>query len=252
VRPTEEDDDSGVSAREALIVAAVVVLVVRELVPFGDTILYPFTLFATWVHEMGHGISGMLVGGSFESLDVYANASGLARGSVDPGWPRAIRAAGGLLGPPIAGCAILALARGPKRATIVLWVIAIAMAISVPIWVRSFVGWIAVPFVAVIVAGLAWKGGPVSRTVGAQFLGVLLALDTVSRIDYCFSGTATINGRELPSDAANIANAIGGHYLIWGSLVAAFSIVLVIVGVRLAWAEPMKLRLPWRRKKAPE
>ena len=33
-------------------------------VPYGDTLLYPFTLLATWFHEMGHGLASMLLGRS--------------------------------------------------------------------------------------------------------------------------------------------------------------------------------------------
>jgi hypothetical protein len=250
-RPTTEaPEEEWVSAREALIIAALVVLIVRTFVPLGGTILYPFTLFATWVHEMGHGITGLLVGGSFDSLEIFGNASGLAHGSVGPGWREALRAAGGLLGPPIVGALILSLGRGPKRAAIVLAVLAAVMLLSVPIWVRSLTGWIAIPIVAVLIGGLAYAGGPIVRTVGAQFLGVLLALDTLSRIDYLFTGSVRVGGADRPSDVAIIAAAIGLHYLIWGALLAAVSLVLLAIGVRLAWAKPMKLALPWRRRAA--
>jgi hypothetical protein len=237
------EDDEWVSAREALVIAMLVVWIVRTFVPFGGTILYPFTLFATWVHEMGHGIAGVLVGGTFDRLEIFANASGLAHGRVDPGWPEALRAAGGLLGPPIIGATILAVGRGPKRATIVLAVLAGAMLVSVLVWVRTLTGWIAIPAVAVLLGALAWKGPSWLRTIGAQFLGVLLALDTVTRIDYLFSGTAFVDGHERASDVAIIADAIGLHYLVWGSLLAVVSLALLALGVRLAWATPMKLTL---------
>lgn len=243
-------DEELVAPREALVLAAVVIFVVRTFVPFGGTILYPFTLFSTWVHEMGHGITGMLVGGSFDSLEIFANASGLAHGSVGPGWPEALRAAGGLVAPPVLGMTLLAFARGPKRARIALAVLAVTMLLSVPIWVRTLTGWIAIPVVAAIVAAVAWRGGPVLRTISAQFLGVLLALDTVGRIDYLFTGAVTIEGVERTSDVGIIANAIGLHYLVWGTLLAAFSLVCLAIGVHLAWAKTRVWRWPWARDRA--
>jgi hypothetical protein len=78
-KPGAEGDDEGVSAREALIVSAIVVIVIRAIVPFGGTILYPFTLFATWVHEMGHGLTGLVVGGSFDKLEIFGNVRGFPR-----------------------------------------------------------------------------------------------------------------------------------------------------------------------------
>ena len=89
------------------------------------------------------------------------------------------------------------------------------------------------------------------RTIAAQFLGVLLALDTVTRIDYLFTGSVHVGGADRPSDVAIIADAVGLHYLIWGSLLAAVSLVLLAIGVRLAWAEPMRLAPPWRAPAEP-
>lgn len=248
-KKAEADDDEPLSARWALILAIVLVLLMRELIPFGRTILYPFTLFATWVHEMGHGLAGLLVGGSFESLEIFYDASGLAHGAVASGWPDAVRSAGGLLGPPIVGAMILAFSRGPRRASIVLWVLAAALLISVPIWVRTLVGWIVVPAVAVALGTLALRGGPTLRHVGAQTLGVLLGLDTVSRIDYLFTASAHVGGEELPSDVAHIASALGGHYLLYGLVLAAVSLGLVAIGLRIAWAEPLALPVPWKKRK---
>lgn len=245
-----EDEDEGLSARWALIVAALVVLFVRELVPFGGLVLYPFTLFCTWVHEMGHGLAGLAVGGTFEHLEIFANASGLAYGAVERGWPEAARAAGGLLAPPLSGAAILALARGPKRARIVLAVIAALLVISAPIWVRSLTGWIVVPALGLAIGAAAWRAGATTAHIGAQFLGVLLALDTVTRIDYLFTGSVFVGGRDRPSDVAIIADAVGGHYLLWGALLALISLALLVLGVRLAWAEPVRVTLPWKRKGA--
>lgn len=224
-------------------------MIVRELVPYGRQLLYPFTLFATWVHEMGHGITGLLVGGTFTKLEIFLNASGLAYGAVEPGWPEGLRAAGGLIAPPLLGALILASARGPKRATIVLWVIAAVVAISVPVWVRSATGFIALPLVALVIALVAFKADPDLRQIAANLLGLLLATDTITRIDYLFSGSATVQGVERPSDVAIIASAIGGPYLMWGAILAVVSCALLIVGVKLSWAEPLKLTNPFRRKK---
>lgn len=237
--PRTSGDEDALSARGALIIAALAIVLVRMFVPFGGTILYPFTLFATWVHEMGHGLAGLASGGTFEHLEIFANGSGLAHGRIEPGWPVALQAAGGLLAPPILGATILALARGRRRARIVLFVLSAVMLVSVPIWVRSLTGWIALPAVALLIGGLALTRRPTLHHIGAQLLGLLLGLDTLFGIGYLFTGSATIGGRELPSDVAHIADALGGHYLLWGAALALFSLALLALGVRLAWAEPL-------------
>ena len=244
--PEPDDDRPWLTPRVAFVLVVVGVLLVRMLVPFGRELLYPLTLFATWVHEMGHGLTGLAVGGTFESLEIYGNASGLARGAVSGGWPIALRAIGGLLAPPLVGAAILAFARGPRRASIVLWVLAAAMAISVPIWVRSLTGFVVVPLLALAFGALAYKGSDAWRHLGAQLIGVTLGLDTISGLDYLFTSEVHVGGQDLPSDVAHVAAALGGHYLLWGALTLLASLALVAGGVALAWSRP--LRFPWRRR----
>ena len=82
--------------RTIIIVAAVTVFVVVAWVPFGSTALYPLTLFTTWVHEMGHGLTALAFGGEFRSLEIHANAGGLAHAYAGHGWPDAMVAAGGV------------------------------------------------------------------------------------------------------------------------------------------------------------
>ncbi|MGE0786360.1 MAG: M50 family metallopeptidase [Sandaracinaceae bacterium] len=250
----EEDDGPWLSPRWAMILAAVFVLVVREVIPFGRLALYPLTLFATWVHEMGHGLTALVLGGSFDRLEIYASAGGLAFTTSGDGWPRALVSMGGLLGPPLLGAMILATSRGPRRASIVLWAVAGAMILSTVIWVRSLTGLVVVPSVAVAIALLAYKGWDAVRHLVAQFLGVVLGLDTVSRIDYLFTEHAVIGGQARPSDVANIASEVGGHYPLWGALLAAISLSLLAVGIRIAWMETIRwsdLERPRQPVKAP-
>ena len=54
----------------------------------------------------------------------------------------------------------------------------------------------------------------------APFLGVVLALDSIARVDYLFVTNATIGGGKRASDAANVARAFGGPPLLWGGLIA--------------------------------
>ena len=232
-----------------MLIAVVVVVVVREFVPFGSMVLYPFTLFGTWVHEMGHGVTGLLVGGTFDRLEIFFDASGLAYGSVPAGWPSALRSAGGLLGPPLVGASVLAIARGPRRATAALYGLGLLMALSVPLWVRSAAGLVAIPLLALTLCAAAYKLGPAMRHLTAQALGVLLAVDTLTRIDYLFTERAVVGGEERLSDVARIGEAVGGPWWMWGAGLAAVSVVLLAIGVRLAWAAP--LELPRLRRREP-
>ena len=129
---------------------------------------------------------------------------------------------------------MLALARGPKRVKAILWVLALLLFVSLAVWVRSVVGWVAM---CVMVSLLIWmnlKWGDNRRMILAKFIGVLFALDTLSRLDYLFTKSAG-NG---PSDIARVAEGWGGNYFFWGLLFAAVSLGLVVLGVWLSWREP--------------
>src|SRR5436305_1988951 len=94
-------------SRSLLLLAGLITIVAWQFA-IGRQILYPFTLLATYAHEMGHGLTALVLGGHFESLEMYANGSGLAQWTGDLGRiARGLVAAGGLVGPSIAGATIL-------------------------------------------------------------------------------------------------------------------------------------------------
>ena len=119
----------------ALVVAALLIWGLQRFVPYGRLVLYPFTLLSTWVHEMGHGLTALFLGGRFERLDIYADASGLAYSYVLPGARGALVAAGGLLAPPFVGMAMLMFGRRAARP--LLMGLATAMVVSLALWVSE-------------------------------------------------------------------------------------------------------------------
>jgi hypothetical protein len=236
-----------VRPRNAILLAVAIVYVVANWIPFGSTALYPLTLFTTWVHEMGHGLTAIAMGGSFESLEIFRNAGGVAYSSgVEPGWPRALVSAGGLLAPPILGATIIAVVHGPRRARIALALLAGALVLSVIIYVRSAAGVIAMPIVAAALGWSAWRGfaeSPERRVVLAQILGVLLALDTLTRmVSYAFTKSITRDGMPKRSDIQNISEHLGGSYILWGLLITGIALGLLALASWWAWRRPLPPR----------
>jgi hypothetical protein len=219
---------SGASSTPALaMLVAVAVIVVLRYWWHGRVLLYPLTLFATWVHEMGHGVTAILVGGSFDRLEIFADASGLARSRFPGGLSSALVSLGGLLAPPLVGCGILLLSRSARLARALLYVLIAAMLISLVIWVRTLVGVV----LLVPLAGLLWiVARKLSHGAGLfvlQLLGFALALDTVSGLDYLFKESVVIDGVRRTSDIGNVANVLGGPTIVWSVIVAGFSLSLV-------------------------
>jgi hypothetical protein len=223
------------TSRGALLLAIGAYFIVHTFVPFGRTLLYPLTLLATFVHEMGHGITALATGGTFSSLDVFANASGLAHTTTTHAWARALTAAGGLLAPPIVGATLLAVSRGPKRARAVLVGMAVVIAVSLAIWVRSTAAWVALPIDALLLGWFGLRASPRKRMVFAQLIGVSLAIDTWSGKGYLFTDEVSIDGHVIPSDITNFAQAVGGPYLLWGFAMLLVSCALLAVGLYAAW-----------------
>jgi len=217
------------SASPGLLLLAVAAIVVAWQVPYGPQVLYPLTLLATFAHEMGHGLAALLVGGNFDRLSLHANGSGLAEWRGDVGRvARAAVAAGGLLGPTVAGVALLLLAGSTRRARVLLWVFAAGLTLCVAMWVRNPFG---IAFVLATAAALAVAGRWLGDS-GAAFLLHLLAavlcLSWFRDLDYMFSASAVVAGVARPSDSAVIAQALGLPFWFWGALVAALSLALLV------------------------
>lgn len=240
------------SSRRALVVAVGLAFVLGHVVPFGRLVLYPFTLLATWVHETGHGLGALAAGGHFDRLQIFWDASGLATTREAAGWPVAITCLAGLLAPPLVGAGVLAFARGPRRARLALFALAAALVVTLALWVRSPAGLVMMPLLAVLIAVAAWRWSEGRRLVLAQFVAVTLALDTLGRmIGYALSPSAMVGGHEQRSDVAAVADAVGGHYLVWGVAVIAAALALLACGLWLAWRPPRATKSGRFRGRAP-
>jgi hypothetical protein len=116
-------------------------------------ILYPFTILATWFHEMGHGLSAIALDGRFNKLMIFPNGSGLAYNSgrlALGAFGQALVSAGGLIGPPIAGMALLLASRQLRTAKRALFALGILLMLSTFIWVRSLTGWLVLPLLGAV------------------------------------------------------------------------------------------------------
>ncbi|RMH17196.1 MAG: M50 family peptidase, partial [Gemmatimonadetes bacterium] len=129
-------------ARTALLVAAGLTLLLF-LVPFGRFVAWPLMLLSTFVHEMGHGIAGVLVGGEFDSFRMWANGSGLARvGGYSGALARAAVSAGGLVGPAVVAAVFFTLGRRPRLARLSLDAFGAFCLVAMVVVVRNPFGWV--------------------------------------------------------------------------------------------------------------
>jgi hypothetical protein len=239
-RPISADLDdwmSDIAARrrtKAALAWSIVLTVALYFVPFGQLLAYPLVLLSTLVHEVGHGLASIAVGGRFERFVMFADASGMAFSTgVAPGWPQALVAAGGLVGPALVAALAFVTARRAGWARAFLLGMAVAGVVLLVLVVRNPFG---IGFAGVLVTLLGWLGlrAATSTTqVATVFMAVQLSLSVFSRGDYLFVKEAQTGAGTAPSDVALMANALGGPYWAWGLACGAFSVVVLVAGV---WA----------------
>jgi hypothetical protein len=217
-----------------LMTAAIATIVLWQ-IPGGDYILYPFSILATWFHEMGHGLMALLLGGEFQQLRIFSDGSGLARYSISlslgPIGP-ALVAAAGPMGPPIAGAALILASQRFKTANLSLLILGSFLLLSTLIWVRSLFGIVAVSLLGVTVLAVALKAPRWMQGFGIQFLGVQACVSTYHQLDYLFSYSAGSLGL---SDTAQIQRQLFLPYWFWGALMAIASAVILVQSLRIAY-----------------
>jgi hypothetical protein len=217
------------------LIAAAIATALLWQVPGGDYILYPFTILATWFHEMGHGLMALLLGGDFKKLEIFSNGSGVATyripSSLVPIGP-ALIAAAGPMGPPIAGAALILTSRSFQIASLSLKVLGGVLLLSTLIWVRSAFGFVAVPLLGIIILALALKAPRWAQGFGMQFLGVQACISTYHQLNYLFSYSAGPLGL---SDTGQMQKYLLLPYWFWGGLMAIASVAILVQSLRIAY-----------------
>jgi hypothetical protein len=224
---------STANARLYLILAAVITIAGWQF-EAGRMILYPFTLLATYAHEMGHGLTALLFGGSFDKLILNPDGSGLAFWTGNIGRVgRGMISLGGLVGPSIAGATLLVLSRKVGRARILLYAISAFMLLTLLLFARSMFAVVFIGLMAASIGVIAHFAHQLAPFF-VQLVGVQLCLSIFRDVSYMFSEGGFIDGVLHKSDSAQIADALLLPYWFWGGIAAAFSVIVLALGLYVA------------------
>lgn len=218
------------------LVAAAIITVVIWQIPIGNYILYPFSILATWFHEMGHGLMVLILGGQFQKLEIFSNGSGVAHYTLSTTWGylgMGLVAASGPMGPPIAGASLILASRSLKTVSWSLKILGGFLLLSTLIWVRSWFGLVAIPLLGLIILGVALKTPLWLQGFVIQFLGVQACVSTYHQLDYLFSYTAGSLGL---SDTGQMQRYLFLPYWFWGLLMAIASLIILVQSLRVAYA----------------
>jgi hypothetical protein len=181
--------------------AAVAVSLIVSLTPWAEVILYPFKLFTTWVHECGHAVATLLVGGRVTAITIQPDTSGLTHSLVPTGrMARGVVATAGYLGAATVGCLLMAATRVERWSHTILLGLGVCMIVTILLWMRNLFGVIVV--LAWGVALIALARGRMARTgrFVLSLLAIQVALNSVYDIRVLFSiGHGASDARTMES-----------------------------------------------------
>lgn len=204
-------------------------------VPFGRYVVYPFSMLATWFHEMGHGMTALLLGGSFDRLQITLDLGGVATHSVSNGFFQGLVAMGGLMGPAVAGSALILLGRSRALTAPTLYALGGSMIASTLLLGKTSIGmWCIAAFGAAILYATR-KMGETARRLFLHLLGVQTAMGVFNQIDYLFMRQATVGGRTLPSDVAVVADHLLLPVPFWSYGLTAATVGMLAASLYLAY-----------------
>lgn len=224
-------------ARARLVLGvSIVVTAFLYLVPYGRTLAYPLMLLSTLAHELGHGVTALLVGGSFERFVMWPDGSGMAVWSGEPSRLRAAAvAAGGLVGPAVAAALAFTFGRTARGARHTLTAVAVILAVALLLVVRNLFGGVFVIILLAACLATARKASDEIAQLVLVFLAVQLALSVFSRGDYLFTPVAETASGFMPSDVGQIAAALFLPYWFWGAVCGGISVLVLGYGVKKYW-----------------
>ncbi|HEX6862925.1 MAG TPA: M50 family metallopeptidase [Thermoanaerobaculia bacterium] len=224
------------SARFVLLASLAVTLILYAL-PYGRLVARPLVLLSTLAHEMGHGVTAVLLGGGFERFLMWANGSGVAEIDLT-GFGRirqGLAIAGGLVGPAVAAAVLFAVGRTGRGARMGLLGLGVLLLVAEVLVVRNFFGFF---FVGLVAAGclLASRLKPETARWVVVFTGVQLALAVFSRAEYLFTPVARTSAGIFPSDVSRMEAALFLPYWLWGAVCGAFAVAVLVYGIRTYWS----------------
>lgn len=200
--------------------------------PSLGTIRYPFILLGTWFHEMGHGLTALILGGDFTILKIFENGGGVAHVSYSnkifpANITGALISAGGLLGPCIMGALLIISATKNKTALWMLRLLIISIVFSVIIWVRSQIGIVVLIGISVLLSLILYIKNTKLIIWTILFLGLQSTLSTYLQLDYLFTSSFMRDGQKRISDTQAIADNLFGTYWFWAIVIVSISLMLL-------------------------
>lgn len=199
-------------------------------VPWVGLLFYPFHLFATFVHELCHGVTAIMTGGDFQRFAVHPDLSGVAWSVGGIGW---LIVSAGYVGSALFGGLLVILAVRGVSANYVLVGMGIVLGILCLVFVRNLFG---------IVSGLvlAWLLTLAGNRLPTHWAGMLLLFLAVQMMLNALDSLLNLvwistYGVGVPTDAFIMQQLTGIPAFIWALVWSGISLVVLIGALVLAY-----------------
>jgi hypothetical protein len=198
-------------------------------VPHVQALVYPFRLFATFVHELGHGLTALLTGGGFEHFVVRTDLSGTAWSAGGIRW---LVISAGYVGCALFGNLLILLSARGASGGIVLRALGVLLGLGCLLFVRNGFGILcgALLSTALILASLrlptSWRDGLL------LVLAVQLVLDGFNSLIDLIS---LAGDPGVFTDARSMSELTGLPATLWALIWSALSAVALLMTLRLAY-----------------
>lgn len=206
-----------------------IVSVIVWQLPYGNYILYPFTILSTYFHEISHGFAAIFLGGDFIKLELFPNGSGLATHTSSYFLPvigNGLIALAGPLGPTLFGYLLFRLSQNEKYSKFILSVVILFMLLSIVFWVRTLFGVLFLSVTILVIALINLKGSNLTQKYTIRAIALQLFLSVYPSLGYFFSEGGVIEGKQFVSDTGVAAKYLLLPYWFWGLFVVIVSCLL--------------------------
>ncbi len=226
------------NAPRIILIILSLLTVVVWFIPYGTYFLYPFVIIGTWVHELSHGLTSMIMGARFIKLELLPNGSGAAYFTYSTLYlgnlGAALIAAAGPMGPAIIGASAIRCSKSAKSSKIFLRIFAVVMIISLVLWVRPIISitYAIVLLIAVITFYIARSKNVNILTGYLQLIGLQCLVSMLLSIDYLFTNTAVLSGNPQRSDTQVIADNLFLPHWFWAVLIILSAIVIFFKSIK--------------------
>lgn len=212
-----------------ILIAALLAAIILKSVPF---LSYPFRLFFTMIHEMGHVFAVRLTGGEVVNFKVERDGSGVA---YFRGGDGLIITPAGYLGTAIFSATLIMLSGFPEIARLSLGTVAAMFMILVILYGHA--SCLTVSVGLMFGAGLMWVAW-MAPTFWSVFLlnflailGGLTSLDDLRQLRWGVRYQAWL-GRD---DASRMAQRVGCSPMFWATVWFLFSMLMIGAAIWLTW-----------------